>query len=138
MEHDQYNQEAKLYELIGKEIMDTHDKKILNKYNDIVSKESHDIGNYKQVKYDIRLNDKRPIKCKQSPRLAKKNDWIKGQIDEILKNGIIEPLISPYAFNIVIVGKKDGADEGIDRMYINYAPLNEVTKKNNEPIPIIK
>ncbi len=118
MENDKYNQEARLYELIGEEVMDTHIKEmldeILNEYDDIVSKGPHDIGNCKLVKHDIRLNDKRLIKCKQSPRSAKENEWIKGQIDEMLKNGVIEPSTSPYAFNIVIVGKKDGAGEGID------------------------
>ena len=68
----------------------------------------------------------------------KKNEWIKGQIDEMLKNGVIEFSTSFYAFNIIIVGKKDGADEGMDRMCINYAPLNEVTEKDSGPIPIIK
>src|SRR6266498_5528323 len=110
MENDKYNQEAKLYELIGEEVMDTHVKEmldeILNEYDDIVSKRPHDIGNCKFVKHDIRLNDERPIKQKQSPRSAKENEWIKGQIDEMLKNGIIEPLTSPYAFNIIIIGKK--------------------------------
>ena len=56
----------------------------------------------------------------------------------MLKNRVIEPSTSPYAFNIVIVGKKDRAGEGMDRMCINYASLNEVTEKNSEPIPIIK
>ncbi len=46
--------------------------------------------------------------------------------------------MSPYAFNIVIVRKKDGAGEGIDRMCINYTPLNEVTEKDSKSIPIIK
>ncbi len=142
MENDKYNQKAKLYKLIGKEVMDTHVKemldKILNEYDDVVSKGPHDIGNCKLVKHDIRLNDERPIKRKQSPRSAKENEWIKGQINEMLKNGVIEPFTSPYAFNIVIIGKKDGAGEGIDRMCINYAPLNEVTEKDSRPIPIIK
>src|SRR6266545_7956732 len=132
MENDKYNQKAKLYELIGEEVMDTHVKEmldeILNKYDDVVSKGSHDIGNCKLVKHDIRLNDERPIKCKQSPRSAKENEWIKEQIDEMLKNGIIEPSTSLYAFNIIIVRKKNKADEGIDRMCINYASLNEVTE----------
>src|SRR6266542_2595330 len=142
IENDKYNQEAKLYELIGEEVIDTHVKemldKILNEYDDIVSKGPHDIGNCKLVKHDIRLNDERPIKRKQSPWSAKENEWIKGQIDEMLKNEVIEPSTSPYTFNIVIVGKKDGAGERMDRMCINYAPLNEVTEKDNGPIPIIK
>src|SRR6266498_1994788 len=142
MENDKYNQEAKLYELIGEEVMDTHVKEmldeILNEYDDVVSKGFYNIGNCKLVKHDIRLNDERPIKRKQSPRSAKENEWIKGQIDEMLKNGVIEPSTSSYAFNIVIVGKKDGAGEGINRMCINYAPLNEVTEKDSGPIPIIK
>src|SRR6266545_3531530 len=123
MENDKYNQKAKLYELIDEEIMDTHIKEmldeILNKYDDVVSKGPHNIGNCKIVKHDIRLNDEKPIKCKQSPRSAKENEWIKEQIDKILKNGVIEPSTSPYAFNIIIVRKKDGAGEGMDRMCIN-------------------
>ncbi len=68
MEHDQYNQEAKFYELIGQEVMETHIKKmlneILNKYDNVISKGSHDIGNCKLIKHNIRLNNEKPIKCK--------------------------------------------------------------------------
>ncbi len=71
MKNDKYNQEAKLYELIGEEVMDTHVKEMLdeifNEYDDVVSKGPHDIGNCMQVKHDIRLTDERPIKRKQSP-----------------------------------------------------------------------
>ncbi len=56
----------------------------------------------------------------------------------MLKNGIIKPFTSFYTFNIVIVRKKNGADEKMDRICINYASLNEVTKKDSGPIPIIK
>ncbi len=49
MKNDKYNQEAKLYELIGEEVMNTHIKEMLDKilieYDDLVSKRSHDIGN---------------------------------------------------------------------------------------------
>ncbi len=68
MEKDKYNQKVKLYELIDKEVMNIHIKEmlneILNEYDDIVFKGSHDIGNCKLVKHNIRLNDKRPIKWK--------------------------------------------------------------------------
>ncbi len=68
MEKDKYNHKVKLYELIDKEVMNIHIKEmlneILNEYDDIVFKGSHDIGNCKLVKHNIRLNDKRPIKWK--------------------------------------------------------------------------
>jgi len=111
---------------------------ILNEYNDIVFKGSHNIENCKLVKHDIRLNDKRPIKQKQLPCLTKKNKWIKEQIDEIFKNRIIKPSTNPYTFNIMIIKKKNEASKGMNRMCINYTPLNEVTKKNSDSISIIK
>ncbi len=78
IENDKYNQKAKLYELIGEEVMDIHVKemldKILTKYDDVVSKGPYDIGNCKLVKHDIRLNNERPIKRKQSSRSAKENE----------------------------------------------------------------
>src|SRR6266498_6163252 len=43
----------------------------------------------------------------------------------MLQNGVIEESSSPYAFNVIIVGKKDGVKEGMDRLCINYAPLNK-------------
>ncbi len=66
MENDKYNQEVKLYELIGEEVMDNYVKKmldeILNEYDNVVSNRPHDIENCKLVKHDIRLNDEKPIK----------------------------------------------------------------------------
>ena len=56
----------------------------------------------------------------------------------MLKNGVIEPFTSSYTFNIIIVRKKDRVGEGVDRICINYAPLNKITKKDSGSIPIIK
>src|SRR6266498_2004984 len=56
----------------------------------------------------------------------------------MLKNEVIEFSTSPYAFNIVIVEKKDRVGERMNRICINYAPINKVTEKDSRPIPIIK
>ncbi len=51
LEHEEYNRKAKLYELINKEVMDTHIKEmlneILNEYDDVISKELYNIRNCK-------------------------------------------------------------------------------------------
>jgi len=56
----------------------------------------------------------------------------------MLKNEVIEPLTSPYTFNIIIVRKKDKAGKEINWMCINYTSLNKVIKKDSRPILIIK
>ena len=55
----------------------------------------------------------------------------------MLQNEVIEELSSPYAFNVVVVGKKDGAREGMDGLCINYAPLNKHTIPDRYPLPNI-
>ena len=55
----------------------------------------------------------------------------------MFQNGVIKKLSSLYAFNVVVIGKKDGAEEGMDRLYINYAPLNKCTIPDRYPLPNI-
>ncbi len=112
------------------EITDTYPEevqKILEEYDDIVSKGAHDIGNCTSVEHAIRLVSEVPVVGKMGYHTPKEHKWIDEQIEIMLKNGVIEESSSPYAFNVVVVGKKDGAGEGMDRLCINYAPLNKVT-----------
>ncbi len=55
----------------------------------------------------------------------------------MLENGVIEESNSPYAFNVVVVGKKDSAGEGIDRLCVNYGLLNKITIPDRYPLPNI-
>ncbi len=48
--------------------------KILNEYDNVMLKRPYNIKNCKLIKHDIRLNDKKLIKRKQSPILAKENE----------------------------------------------------------------
>ena len=56
----------------------------------------------------------------------------------MLQNGVIEESSSPYAFNVIVVGKKDDAGEEMDRLCINYAPFNKLTIPDRYPLPNIK
>ncbi len=52
----------------------------------------------------------------------------------MLKNGVIEKLNNSYAFNVVVVEKKDGVEEGMDRLYINYGSLNKIMISDRYPL----
>ena len=100
-----------------------------------MSKGTHDIGNCTSVEHAIRLVSEVPVVGKMGYHTPKEHKWIDEQIEIMLKNGVIEESSSPYAFNVVVVGKKDGAGEGMDRLCINYAPLNKVTIPDRYPLP---
>ncbi len=122
------------------EIMETYPEevqKILYEYDDIVSKGAHDIGNCTSVEHAIRLINEIPVIGKMGYHTPKEHKWIDEQIEIMLKNSVIEESSSSYAFNVVVVGKKDGAGEGMDRLCINYAPLNKVTIPDRYPLPNI-
>src|ERR1044071_434726 len=97
--------------------------KILNEFQDIVLKGDHDIGNCNLIEHAIRLTDNIPTTCRLRQRSLKENEWIENQIEEMLKNEVIEKSRSPYTANVVVVGKKDREGEGIDCLCVNFGPL---------------
>lgn len=56
---------------------------------------------------------------------------IHNQITRLLQNDIIEPSNSPYSSNVHLVPKKNGQK----RLVVNFIPLNEISKKDNYPLP---
>jgi len=74
---------------------------------------------------------------KQDHRSLREHEWIEKQVQIMLQNGVIEESNSSYAFNVVVVGKKDEAGEGMNRLYINYASLNKLTISDRYPLPNI-
>src|SRR6266542_3670563 len=122
------------------EITDTYPEKvqqIFHEYDDIVSKGAHDIGNCTSVEHAIRLISEVPVVEKMGYHIPKEHKWIDEQIEIMLQNGVIEKSSSPYAFNVVVVGKKDEAGEGMDRLCINYASLNKCTISDRYSLPNI-
>ncbi len=107
---------------------------IFEEFDDIVSREAHNIGNCQTIEHAIRLMDETPVVGKQGHRSPREHEWIEEQVQIMLQNGVIKESSSPYAFNIVVVGKKDGAEEEMDRLCINYVPLNKRTISDRYPL----
>ncbi|GFU38903.1 retrovirus-related Pol polyprotein from transposon 412 [Trichonephila clavipes] len=82
---------------------------------------------------DIALTDDEPIFHKPRRLSFAERDIVDAQVDEWVKNGIVEPCSSPYASQVVVVKKKDGKS----RVCIDYRRLNRKLIKDNYPLPLI-
>src|SRR4051794_15411368 len=58
---------------------------------------------------------------------------MRDELDCLLKNGSVEPSVSPFGAPVIFVKKKDGTL----RMCIDYRALNNITIKNQFLIPLI-
>src|SRR5271154_2135159 len=74
-----------------------------------------------------------PIKKRAYRTAPKENNFIKTEISDMLDQGLIQPSTSSWSFSVVVVKKKNGKL----RFCVNYKPLNDITKKDNYPLPHI-
>ncbi|GFX81155.1 hypothetical protein TNCV_1911471 [Trichonephila clavipes] len=85
------------------------------------------------IELDIALTDDEPIFHKPRRLPFAERDIVNAQVDEWVKNGIVEPCSSPYTSQVVVVKKKDGKS----RVCIDYRRLNRKLIKDNYPLPLI-
>ncbi|GFU00647.1 retrovirus-related Pol polyprotein from transposon 297 [Trichonephila clavipes] len=85
------------------------------------------------IELDIALTNDEPIFHKPRRLPFAERDIVDAQVDEWVKNGIVEPCSSPYASQVVVVKKKDGKS----RVCIDYRRLNRKLIKDNCPLPLI-
>lgn len=108
-------------------------RQLLKKHASAFALKSKSQGRTAIVKHTINTGEARPIK--QAPRsvpLAKR-DEVKRLVNEMERDGVIEPSSSPWSSPVVLVKKKDGST----RFCVDYRKLNDVTKKDSYPLPRI-
>jgi len=72
-----------------------------------------------------------PVKKRDFKRSPAEYAVIKEHIDQMLRDGIIEPSESAWASPVLLVKKADGSW----RFVVDYRAVNAVTKKNSYPLP---
>ena len=102
-------------------------KELCNKYTDIFSRSSEDIGHTPLLKMNIDTGDSPPV-CQRPYSLPLKHvEWVTKELEILEKAGVISRSVSPWASPIVIVPKKSEPGEPPRRrMCVDYRVLNSL------------
>ncbi len=90
-------------------------------------------GSTDVLKHCIYTSQQVPIKQRPYRMSPVKQVLVKGQLDEMLTTGIVEPSCSGWASPVVLVPKKDGSM----RFCVDYRKLNAITESDAYPLPNI-
>ena len=100
--------------------------KLCDQFDDIISKESDDIGRTLLVEMDINTGDSPPIASKPYTLPLKHYDWVQKEITTLERAGIITKSISPWISPVVIVPKKSApGDPPQRRMCMDFRRLKK-------------
>ncbi|KAL8598062.1 hypothetical protein ACOMHN_062660 [Nucella lapillus] len=103
---------------------------LLAEYTDVFS----DLPNATTIEEcRVDLTDDNPIRSKPYPVPFSQRETVKEEVEAMLKMGVIEPSVSPYASPIVLVKKRDGKI----RFCVDYRKLNKAVVFDVEPMPSI-
>ena len=106
---------------------------LLIEYQDVFVKDEFDLGSFTEIEHRIDTRDAAPIKLCMRKTPACFVDEEKEHLDKMLKAGVIQPSMSEWAAAPVLVRKKCGSV----RWCIHWQKLNEVTTKDQFPLPLI-
>jgi hypothetical protein len=107
---------------------------VVNEFPDVFPEELPGMPSDRDIEFVIELKPgtapihKTPFRM-TTPELAE----LKKHIKELLEKGFIYPSSSPWGAPVIFVLEKDGTQ----RLCVDYRALNEVTIKNNYPLPRI-
>ena len=93
---------------------------LLDEFDSIFSKGPYDMGRTTLVEHAIDTGNHRPIRQGLRRHPIAHLEVIDKQVNEMVRNDIVEPAASPWASNVVLVRKKDGSH----RLCVDYRALN--------------
>ena len=117
-------------------VPDEHRQVIMNLITcnrDLFATEDTDLGKTDTIKMEIDTGNHPPIKLKPYRTPLNNRKIVEEAVKDMLDAKIIRKSRSPWAFPVVIVEKKDKTK----RFCIDFRKLNNITKKNSFPLPVI-
>ena len=86
-------------------------EQLCEKYDEVISKNSGDIGKTMLIEMEIDTGNHPPVASKPYTLPLKHYKWVQRKIETLERVGIIERSISPWASPVVIVPKKSAPGE---------------------------
>ena len=108
-------------------------EELLRSYEDIFSSGPNDFGCTNKITHKINTGDTIPIRQAQRRLPGNRREEVGSMTQTMIGQDVIQPSCSPWAAPIVLVKKKDGTT----RFCVDYRRLNDVTKKDANPLPRI-
>eukprot|EP00731_Ephydatia_muelleri_P033813 Em0038g32a len=103
---------------------------LLWQFQDVIALDDSDLGRTRLTSHQINTGDTQPVR-QQARRLPfHQQQEVRGLLDDMLSQGIIEPSCGPWASPIVLAKKKDGTT----RFCVDFRRLNDCTRKDAQPI----
>ena len=104
---------------------------VLQKHADMLTDLPGDVD---LLDHHVRLTQDIVVNVRQYPMPFESEAVVRQEVEKMLRLGVIEPSVSPFASPIVLVRKKDGST----RFCIDFRALNKVTRFDAEPIPDVE
>ena len=120
---------------INKELTDSEKeqiKQLINEYQDVFSKGPEDIGE-SSFTHKIELTSDVPVKKKSYRTAEAHKKVVEEELRKMIRMEVVQKSTSPYGAPVVLIKKKDNTV----RFCIDFRGLNEVTTKDNFPMPYI-
>ena len=108
--------------------------RLVENYLGVFSDEQNQYGHRSKIEFQVKLKEgARAVKTQVRPLNSDQKASLKKQLDSWQREGVIEPSTSLWAAPLVPVKKKDGGT----RLAVNYRGLNQVTKADSYPVPLV-
>lgn len=108
-------------------------KGLLKSYETCFSENLKDLGLTNVVQMEINLNDTQPVVYRPYRLSFPERQLVQSMIKEMIDADIVCESNSPYASPVLLVKKKTGES----RLCVDYRALNNKTKKEHYPLPLI-
>ena len=109
---------------------------LFRKHREVFPSKNRKLGDCAGVEHEIDTGDAKPVKRAPYRTSYAERTIIQHQVDEMVKDGIVQPSVSPWSFPVVLVKKKDPTEK--PRFCVDFRALNKLNSRPMWPLPRVE